>query len=74
MFSVRLHLDRHDPSSQDEVMGERKRWLLIWEIKLSSSGTAVKVGSRATFHCEAVNVLVYEHTHLCTASYEDSPA
>lgn len=31
--------------------------------KRSSSETAVKVGSRATFPSQAVNVLVYKHTH-----------
>lgn len=33
----------------------------------SSSETAVKVGSRATFPSQAANVLVYQHTHLCCA-------
>lgn len=34
--------------------------------KRSSSETAVKVGSRATFPSQAVNVLVYKHTHTLT--------
>lgn len=37
--------------------------------KLSQSETAVKVGSRATFLSQAVNVLVYKHTNLHTHSY-----
>lgn len=37
--------------------------------KLGSSETAVKVGSRATFLSQAVNVSAFTHTHLCAHVY-----
>lgn len=47
---------------------------MIRGIKAKSSlrGSAVKVGSRATFPSQAVNVFVYQHTLRHTHTYRTS--
>lgn len=62
------------------VVEEKITFDLGIKTHLSQSETAVKVDSRAAIVCQAINVLVYKHTHTPThihansTSYEDSPA
>lgn len=67
MVIVRDSRDPVSPSSFYKVTWEGGREMAFdmgIKAKRSSSETAVKVGSRATFPSQAANVLVYQHTHL----------